>query len=242
MVGARCPFTLNEAGEGFKVNIRGMGTIGDSDPLYVIDGFIYFKDASAGSTGLDGIEGSLNPLATINPNDIESVEVLKDVSATAIYGSRGANGVILITTKKGQRGDRQARISYTYNIGVSNISKKLDLLNASEWAQFQKDYWSNKGGYSDAEIAALGKGTDWQDAVLRTAVQQSHELSITGGGEKNRYAFSANYTDQDGIVLNSGFERYNFHTNVEWELQKNLKFGVNATYGRSKQQGLPAGR
>ncbi len=228
-----------QPGADSHIRIRGGNSVNASnEPLYVIDGFIYFKDASAGSTGLGGIEGSLNPLATINPNDIESVEVLKDVSATAIYGSRGANGVILITTKKGQRGDRQAHINYTYNIGVSNISKKLDLLNASEWAQFQKDYWGNKGGYSDAEIAALGKGTDWQDAVLRTAIQQSHELSITGGGDKSRYAFSANYTNQDGILLNSGFERYNFHTNVEWELQKDLKFGVNATYGRSKQQGL----
>ena len=228
-----------QPGADSHIRIRGGNSVNASnEPLYVIDGFIYFKDASAGSTGLGGIEGSLNPLATINPNDIESVEVLKDVSATAIYGSRGANGVILITTKKGQRGDHKAHISYTYNIGVSNISKKLDLLNATEWAQFQKDYWGNKGGYTDAEIVALGKGTDWQDAVLRTAIQQSHELSITGGGDKNRYAFSANYTDQDGIVLNSGFERYNFHTNVEWELQKDLKFGVNATYGRSKQQGL----
>ena len=228
-----------QPGADSHIRIRGGNSVNASnEPLYVIDGFIYFKDASAGSTGLGGIEGSLNPLATINPNDIESVEVLKDVSATAIYGSRGANGVILITTKKGQRGDRQARINYTYNIGVSNISKKLDMLNASEWAQFQKDYWGNKGGYTDAEIAALGEGTDWQDAVLRTAVQQSHELSITGGGDKSRYAFSANYTDQDGILLNSGFERYNFHTNVEWELQKDMKFGVNATYGRSKQQGL----
>ena len=228
-----------QPGADSQIRIRGGNSVNASnEPLYVIDGFIYFKDASAGSTGLGGIEGSLNPLATINPNDIESVEVLKDVSATAIYGSRGANGVILITTKKGQRGDRQARINYTYNIGVSNISKKLDLLNASEWAQFQKDYWGNKGGYTDAEIAALGEGTDWQDAVLRTAIQQSHELSITGGGDKSRYAFSANYTDQDGILLNSGFERYNFHTNVEWELQKDMKFGVNATYGRSKQQGL----
>ena len=228
-----------QPGADSHIRIRGGNSINASnDPLYVIDGFIYFKDASAGSTGLGGIESSLNPLATINPNDIESVEVLKDVSATAIYGSRGANGVILITTKKGQRGNHQAQINYTYNIGVSNISKKLDLLNASEWAQFQKDYWGNKGGYNDAEIASLGKGTDWQDAVLRTAIQKSHELSITGGNDKSRYAFSVNYTDQDGIILNSGFERYNFHTNVEWELQPDLKFGVNATYGRSKQQGL----
>ena len=239
VAGLNVTASSGQPGADSHIRIRGGNSINASnEPLYVIDGFIYFKDASAGSTGLGGIEGSLNPLATINPNDIESVEVLKDVSATAIYGSRGANGVILITTKKGQRGDRQARINYTYNIGVSNISKKLDLLNASEWAQFQKDYWGNKGGYTDEQIAALGKGTDWQDAVLRTAVQQSHELSITGGGDKSRYAFSANYTDQDGILLNSGFERYNFHTNVEWELQKDLKFGVNATYGRSKQRGL----
>ncbi|MBO7538553.1 MAG: TonB-dependent receptor, partial [Prevotella sp.] len=239
VAGLNVTASSGQPGADSHIRIRGGNSVNASnEPLYVIDGFIYFKDASAGSTGLGGIEGSLNPLATINPNDIESVEVLKDVSATAIYGSRGANGVILITTKKGQRGDRQARINYTYNIGVSNISKKLDLLNASEWAQFQKDYWGNKGGYTDAEIAALGEGTDWQDAVLRTAIQQSHELSITGGGDKSRYAFSANYTDQDGILLNSGFERYNFHTNVEWELQKDMKFGVNATYGRSKQQGL----
>lgn len=239
VAGLNVTSSSGQPGADSHIRIRGGNSVNASnEPLYVIDGFIYFKDASAGSTGLGGIEGSLNPLATINPNDIESVEVLKDVSATAIYGSRGANGVILITTKKGQRGDRQAHINYTYNIGVSNISKKLDLLNASEWALLQKDYFSNKGGYTDAEIAALGKGTDWQDAVLRTAIQQSHELSITGGGDKNRYAFSANYTDQDGILLNSGFQRYNFHTNVEWELQKDLKFGVNVTYGRSKQQGL----
>ena len=239
VAGLNVTASSGQPGADSHIRIRGGNSVNASnEPLYVIDGFIYFKDASNNSTGLGGIEGSLNPLATINPNDIESVEVLKDVSATAIYGSRGANGVILITTKKGQHGDQQARINYTYNIGVSNISKKLDLLNASEWAQFQKDYWSNKGGYTDAEIAVLGKGTDWQDAVLRTAVQQSHELSITGGSDKSRYAFSANYTDQDGILLNSGFERYNFHTNVEWELKKDLKFGVNATYGRSKQQGL----
>lgn len=84
----------------------------------------------------------------------------------------------------------------------------------------------------------MARGTDWQDEVLRNAIQQTHELSINGGTEKNRYAFSANYTDQDGIILNSGFERYNFHVNTEWELQKDLHFGVNVTYGRSKQSGL----
>ena len=228
-----------QPGADSHIRIRGGNSVNASnEPLYVVDGFIYFKDAANSTTGIGAIEGSLNPLATINPNDIESIEVLKDVSATAIYGSRGANGVILITTKKGKLGEGKAHVNYNYSLGVSSVAKKLDLLTASEWAQYQKDYFSNKGGYTDAEIAALGKGTDWQDAVLRTAIQQSHELSINGGTEKNRYAFSANITDQDGIILNSGFERYNFHTNVEWELQKDWRFGVNATYGRSKQQGL----
>lgn len=235
-----------QPGADSQLRIRGGNSVNASnEPLYVIDGFIYFKDAANSNTGLGGFASGLNPLATINPNDIESVEVLKDVSATAIYGSRGANGVIIVTTKQGKKDDRRAHISYSYNIGVSSISRKLDLMTATEWAQFQKDYFNNKAGYSDAQIAALGRGTDWQDAVLRTAIQQSHELSITGaspssGGREGgcRYAFSANHTDQDGIVLNTGFQRYNFHTNVEWELREGLRFGVNATYGRSKQQGL----
>lgn len=228
-----------QPGAESSIRIRGGNSVNASnEPLYVVDGFIYFKDASSNSTGLGSIEGSLNPLATINPNDIESIEVLKDISATAIYGSRGANGVILITTKKGKQGEKKASINYGYSLGFSNVTKKLDLMNAAEWAQFQKTYYNNKGGYTDEQIAALGKGTNWQDAVLRTALQQSHELSINGGTDKGRYAFSANYTDQDGIILNSGFQRYNFHTNAEWELMKNLKFGLNATYGRSKQSGL----
>lgn len=228
-----------QPGAESSIRIRGGNSVNASnEPLYVVDGFIYFKDASNSGTGIGAIESSLNPLATINPNDIQSIEVLKDVSATAIYGSRGANGVILITTKKGALGEKKANINYGYSIGLSQVSRKLDLMNASEWAQYQKTYWNNKGGYTDEEIAALGEGTDWQDAVLRTGVQQSHELSITGATEKSRYAFSANYTDQQGIVINTGFQRYNFHTNVEWELLKNLKFGVNATYGRSKQQGF----
>ncbi|MBO4215592.1 MAG: TonB-dependent receptor [Bacteroidaceae bacterium] len=239
VAGLNVTASSGQPGAESSIRIRGGNSINASnEPLYVVDGFIYFKDTSTSGTGLGAIESSLNPLATINPNDIESIEVLKDVSATAIYGSRGANGVILITTKKGKLGEKKAHISYGYNLGVSSVSKKLDLLNASQWAQFQKDYFSNKGGYTDEQIKALGKGTDWQDAVLRTAIQQGHELSVNGSTDKSRYAFSANYTDQDGIVLNSGFQRYNFHTNAEWELQKGLKFGINATYGRSKQQGL----
>lgn len=228
-----------QPGDASSIRIRGGNSVNASnEPLYVVDGFIYFKDDKNSDTGLGAISSSLDPLSTINPQDIESVEVLKDVSATAVYGSRGANGVIIITTKKGRRGQKKANITYGYSLGVSSITKKLDLMNASEWAQYQKTYWNNKGGYTDKQIAVLGEGTDWQDAVLRHGIQQQHELSITGATDKSRYAFSANYTDQDGIVLNTNFQRYNFHTNLEWELLPGLQFGVSATYGRSKQNGL----
>lgn len=218
-----------QPGDASSIRIRGGNSVNASnEPLYVVDGFIYFKDDKNSDTGLGAISSSLDPLSSINPQDIESVEVLKDVSATAVYGSRGANGVIIITTKKGRRGQKKANITYGYSLGVSSITKKLDLMNASEWAQYQKTYWNNKGGYTDKQIAALGEGTDWQDAVLRHGIQQQHELSITGATDKSRYAFSANYTDQDGIVLNTNFQRYNFHTNLEWELLPGLQFGVSA--------------
>lgn len=226
-----------QPGAASNIRIRGGNSVNASnEPLYVIDGFIYYKDASSTKTGLGAIEGSLNPLSTINPMDIESVEVLKDISATAIYGSRGANGVIIVTTKRGQRG--KASVSYRFTAGFDAASKKLDLMTASEWAAFQKEYFYNKGGYTDSEIAALGEGTNWQDAMLRTAFRQSHEVSVNGGGEKSRYAFSANYTDQDGIIVNSGFERYNFHLNADWELFDGLTLGISATYGKTKQEGL----
>lgn len=228
-----------QPGAESSIRIRGGNSVNASnEPLYVVDGFIYFNDVNSSSTGLGALESHLNPLATINPGDIESVEVLKDISATAIYGSRGANGVILITTKKGKIGENTSHLTYGYSVGVSSVSKKLNLLNASEWAAYQKTYFGNKGGYTDEQIAALGEGTDWQDAVLRNALQQKHELSLTGSTANSRYAFSVNYTDQDGIILNSGFQRYNFHANTEWNVRPGLKLGVNATYGRSKQKGL----
>ena len=226
-----------QPGAASNIRIRGGNSVNASnEPLYVVDGFIYYKNASDSKTGLGAIESSLNPLSTINPSDIQSIEVLKDVSATAIYGSRGANGVILITTKKGTRG--KTTINYRFTAGWDAVSKKLDLMTASEWAGFQKQYYYNKGGYTDEQIAALGAGTDWQDAMLRNAFRQTHEVSVNGGNQKSRYAFSANYTNQDGIIVNSGFERYNFHLNADWNLAEGLTFGLSATYGKSTQHGL----
>lgn len=237
VAGLNVTASSGQPGAASSIRIRGGNSVNASnEPLYVIDGFIYYKDASSGKTGLGAIESSLNPLSTINPSDIESIEVLKDISATAIYGSRGANGVILVTTKKGVRG--KATVSYRFTGGFDRVGKKLDLMNAGEWAAFQKTYFYNKGGYTDEQIAALGEGTDWQDAMLRSAFRQSHEISVNGGGEKSRYAFSANYSDQQGVIINSGFKRYNFHLNADWTLLQGLTFGLSATYGKSTQKGL----
>lgn len=237
VAGLHVTASSGQPGAASNIRIRGGNSVNASnEPLYVVDGFIYYKSSSDSKTGLGAIESSLNPLSTINPSDIQSIEVLKDVSATAIYGSRGANGVILITTKKGTRG--KTTVNYRYTAGWDAVSKKLDLMTASEWAAFQKKYYYNKGGYTDEQIAALGDGTDWQDAMLRKAFRQSHEFSVNGGNGKGRYAFSANYTDQDGIIINSGFERYNFHLNADWNLLEGLTFGLSATYGKSTQHGL----
>ncbi len=237
VAGLNVTATSGQPGAASNIRIRGGNSVNASnEPLYVVDGFIYYKNASDSKTGLGAIESSLNPLSTINPSDIQSIEVLKDVSATAIYGSRGANGVILITTKKGTRG--KTTINYRFTTGWDAVAKKLDLMTASEWAGFQKKYYYNKGGYTDEQIAALGAGTDWQDAMLRNAFRQTHEFSVNGGNQKSRYAFSANYTNQDGIIINSGFKRYNFHLNADWNLLEGLTFGLSATYGKSTQHGL----
>ncbi|MDR3133365.1 MAG: TonB-dependent receptor [Prevotellaceae bacterium] len=228
-----------QPGAGSSVRIRGGNSINaNNDPLYVIDGFIFYGDNTVNRAGLNHIESTLNPLAAINPADIESVEVLKDVSATAIYGSRGANGVIIVTTKKGTRGGN--RVNYQYSIGWDKPAKKLGLLNASQWARMQKDFFLNKGKYTDEEIAQLGEGYDWQGAVLQTGITQTHELSLSGGDDHMRYLLSGNYTGQDGIVLHSGFRRYNARVNIDKNLGNRFTAGVTATAGKSVQNSLTA--
>lgn len=229
--------TSGQPGGGSSVRVRGGNSVNASnDPLYVIDGFIYYKDAGSTKTGIGAIESSLNPLASLNPADIESVEVLKDISATAIYGSRGANGVIIVNTKKGERG--RTHVNYRFTSGWSVASKKLSMMNATEWATLQKTYFNNKGGYTDEEIAALGEGTDWQDACLRTGWQQQHEVSVSGGDENTRFLVSGNYVTQEGIVINTDFSRYNLRVNLERIVVPGVTVGVTSTFGKSKQNAM----
>lgn len=228
-----------QPGAGSAIRIRGGNSIyASNEPLYVIDGFIFFSEKNATQAGVGGIDGSLDPLASINPSDIESIEVLKDVSAKAIYGSRGANGVILVTTKKGKRAGNTIR--YQYTIGIDKSAKKLDLLTAKQWIGIQKEYFNDKPSqyYSQEELARFDKGTDWQNAVLQTGISQTHEISISGGDEKTRYLVSGNYTDQKGIILNSGFERFSGRLNLDKQLYTNLTVGVTATVNRSTQDAL----
>lgn len=237
VAGVQVSQASGQPGAPSTIRIRGGNSINASNnPLYVIDGFLFFSDNSSTKVGFGGIEGELNPLNLLNPSDIASIEVLKDVSATALYGSRGSNGVIVIQTKKGERG--VDKIDYQYTFGQSNSTKKLNLLSASQWARLQKDYLLNKPGYSDEEIAQLGAGYNWQEAVLRKGTSHNHLVSFRGGDEKSQYFVSGNYNKQEGIVLNSGLERLIGRINYNRQVTDQLNFGLHVTANHSKQNSL----
>ncbi|GGH21037.1 SusC/RagA family TonB-linked outer membrane protein [Dyadobacter endophyticus] len=203
-------------GGSSTIRIRGSGSVNaGNDPLYVIDGFP---------------TGNLN---SINTDDVESIEILKDASATAIYGSRGANGVILVTTKRGKAG--KTGISYDGYYGSQSVRNTIDLLNARQFAELVNEAQVNNGGkpYFDGSSAdkplpaTLGEGTNWQEAVMRNAPIQSHQLSVSGGTEKSRYAISFGYFGQDGIILNSSFKRYTLRANLDNDLNSKIKVGLS---------------
>jgi len=205
--------TSSAPGAASTIRIRGSNSISaNNEPLYVIDGFIG--------------GGNLND---ININDIESVEVLKDASATALYGSRGANGVILITTKRGKAG--QSRLSYDVYTGIQQPIRLFDMLNASEYAS-----WTNevKGQPIYPNPEALGEGTNWQEEVYRNdAPITSHTLSVSGGNQKTRYFLSGNFFDQDGIFIESNLKRYQLRINADHEVNEKLRIGNSLTLSRT---------
>jgi TonB-linked SusC/RagA family outer membrane protein len=215
-------------GGNISVRIRGTNSInGTSEPLYIVDGI---QIANGG--GINDI----SPLSTINPGDIESVEVLKDASAAAIYGSRAANGVVLITTKRGKSG--ATRVTYDGYYGVQQVTRKLDVLNAAEFAQLDNEVFKNKF-YPDP--ASLGGGIDWQDEIFRPAPIQNHQLTVNGGSEKTQLAVSANYFDQDGILINSDFKRYSFRLNLDHRISERVKMGTSILGSYTTNRGVPNG-
>jgi TonB-linked SusC/RagA family outer membrane protein len=225
-------------GASASVRIRGGNSItGGNEPLYVIDGFPVYNDNTAISSSA-GTGGAVNALSTINPSDIESIEVLKDASATAIYGSRGANGVIIITTKKGKRGTNDVTFQTYY--GLQKISKEVPLLDATQWAELRNNILGSSNlppSFTSAQIASLGTGTNWQEAAFRTAPVENDELTLSGGDEKSRYNISSNYFNQEGILLNTDFKRYSLRFNYDRDVSKNFHIGINATTSYSTSQG-----
>ncbi|MCX2679485.1 TonB-dependent receptor [Galbibacter sp. EGI 63066] len=179
-------------GSGVRIMIRGTGSLGNNDPLYIVDGV------------------QVNDINNLNPTDISSMDILKDASAAAIYGSRAANGVVIITTKTGRSGENVIDFSTYY--GFQTITNRMDVLNASEWATVSNAAHDN-AGLPRLELAenpeSLGKGTDWQDEIYRTAPIKNYTLSASGGGENYTYSLSGGYIDQDGIVKKTGYNRWN---------------------------------
>lgn len=222
-----------EPGGGVSINIRGAASVNASvSPLYVIDGYPMDAGgvATGGGSGFNSSQTDRNPLAGINPSDIESIEILKDASATAIYGARGANGVILITTKKGEEG--KCSVTYDGYFGVQEVSKKLDLLSADEYyTELYSLIEAGAGSSSDTDVLDEydGNGTDWQDLIFDKGPIQSHNLSIRGGSKKVKYFSSLNYFNQDGVVIESGYKRYGAKTNLIMTPNDKFEAGVNLT-------------
>ena len=230
--------TSGAPGSSSSIRVRGQATVNaNAEPLYVIDGVIVQGGGNSGADfGLgdalgNGRVSTISPLSTINPADIVSMEILKDASATAIYGAQGANGVVLITTKHGKAGD--AKFSYDGMFAVSRQNSRIRMLNLREFAEFYNDMVDlgeveANAMYADPSI--LGKGTNWQDEVFRTALQHQHQVSAQGGSEKVQYYVSGSYMNQEGTIIGSNFDRLSFRTNLDAQLKEWFKLGVNATW------------
>ncbi len=201
----------SEPGGALNISVRGAGSINSSNSVLIV---------------IDGLPGGNT--ANINPSDIESVEILKDASAAAIYGTRAANGVVLITTKKGKEGTTQ--VTYNTFAAIQSPSYKLDVLNATQYMQMINDVSKDSGKslpYTTDQIAAAGVGTDWQNELLRNALATNHQLSLSGGSKQSKYYASLGYLDQDGIMVSSGIKKYNVLINMEITPNDKFKFGFN---------------
>ena len=269
LAGVQVSETSGEPGAGPSIRVRGVGSISaGNEPLYVIDGFPISKNVNLGVQGDNERRGSgrfrpptQNPLATLNPNDIASIQVLKDASSASIYGSRGSNGVILITTKKGDRGRKNPnflRLVYRF----ASVSNRLDLMNATQLIDYNTDatnnaYLQNNPGASASDPNSMrtnaawriaddiqnpdGTNTDWQDLLFQSAFMHSHNLSFSGGAENVGFYVAANYFDQDGIIEGSGFKRYSVRLNLDTDLNDKLRLGLNVNPSYTSSDKVPAG-
>ncbi|MBO9701310.1 MAG: TonB-dependent receptor [Sporocytophaga sp.] len=238
VAGVQVTQSSGQPGGSVSIRIRGGNSInGGNEPLYVIDGFPVYNDNNDANAGVTA-GPSINALASLNPSDIESIDVLKDASATAIYGSRGANGVVIITTKKGKAG--QNNISYDSYYGVSQVIKTLDVLtDAKQWAQLRNDARINSGKtpyYTQGQIDSMSGGTDWQKEAFRQAGFQNHQVTFRGGDEKTRFSISGNYYKQNGVLENTDFKRYSGRFNLEHNFSQRFRVAANLTGSQTSAQ------
>ncbi|WP_290271009.1 SusC/RagA family TonB-linked outer membrane protein [Algibacter miyuki] len=231
MAGVNVTTGSGEPGSAVDINIRGVNSIGSSsNPLYVVDG-VPLDGGSSGSNGLNGVGGvsrAKSPLNFLNPQDIESITVLKDASATAIYGTRGANGVVLIQTKKGKEG--KTKVTFSASTGISSVARDVDLLTASEFREQTARLAPILGRDPDDYIDSANASTNWQDEIYQTALVNNYNLGISGGAGTTTYNVSLGYLDQEGVVKTTGHEkvtgRFSVNTSV---LEDRLKFQANMT-------------
>ena len=268
IAGVQVTEASGEPGAGASVRVRGIGSISaGNEPLYVIDGFPISKNVALGVQGDNFRRGSgrfrppsQNPLANLNPNDIESIQVLKDASSASIYGSRGSNGVILITTKRGKKG--APSFSYNTFFGSQSVANKLDLMNSAELIEYNRDatnnaYLQRNPGASASDpnsvrssaawrlaedvLSPTGVDVDWQDVIFRSALVQTHNLSVSGGSDNSSYYISGNFFDQDGIIEKSNFKRYSLRVNLEVDLNERTRVGLNLAPSYVVSDKVPAG-
>ena len=228
----------NAPGGGISVRVRGTGSInGSSEPLYVVDGIPIANDdqerLSNRGTNFAGSNPSVSPLSQINPQDIASIEVLKDASAAAIYGARGANGVVLITTKKGKSGGGTLELSTSY--GVQEATRLPELLNAAQFVALNDEARINAGEDAVFNGQVPPYNTNWVDEMYRVATVQNHNLSARGGNDKTTYALSLGYFDQEGVLLGTDLQRYSARLNLEQQATDWFRVGINATLSRTNQ-------
>jgi len=229
-------------GGGISVQIRGITSINGNEPLYVIDGTPVFADKNNDSFSFSALGGGNgqtknSALSGLNISDIETIDILKDASSTAIYGANGANGVVLITTKKGKKG--KSTFSYETYMGTQQVTNSVDVLNLPQYAAYQAKIFKMNGEpvpYQYQKPDLLGKGTNWQDELFRTAAMYNHQISFSGEKEGTRYYTSLNYFNQEGIVLNSDFNRMSMRLNIDSTVKSWLKIGNNMSISKSSQQ------
>ncbi|TKG95748.1 TonB-dependent receptor [Puteibacter caeruleilacunae] len=222
--GVRISSMEGKPGEALSIEIRGGSSIGGSNsPLYVIDGFPVGEDGAS----------------LIDPADVESIQILKDASSTAIYGARGANGVVLITTKSGAKGE--PKLEYSGYVGIQKVGENYpDVLNAEQWAQLMHEREPNGEQYLNPAAYADSTQVNWRDEILRTAMINNHHISLAGGQNKSKYNASVSYLDQEGVVIRSGYKRYTGRINLSQKIGKKLNVKLNASYTYGEQTGNPS--